>query len=112
MFFNRIPIESSRICHQNTMHPCRKFLTAIFSVIVYSWSNSHTHGFWSNKMMYFFSGGSRGRQVGATALLSGRELGLKPPFSVTSAPLVLTQRHSFVIVSIRMWGKHANQEDI
>ena len=63
----------------------------------YSW-------LWSNRIMYFFSGGFKGGQVGATAPLSGRKLSLVLPFYVRNGPLIVTQRHSFVIVSIRMWG--------
>ena len=35
LFFNRIPIESLRICNSNAMHLGKKFLAAIFSVTVY-----------------------------------------------------------------------------
>ena len=35
-FFNRIPIESLRIRNENAMHLSKKFLVAIFSVMVCS----------------------------------------------------------------------------
>ena len=34
-FFNRIPIESVKICNSNAMHLGKKFLAAIFSAILY-----------------------------------------------------------------------------
>ena len=38
--FNRIPIESLKICTSNAMHLGKKFLTAIFSAVLYydSWA--------------------------------------------------------------------------
>ena len=34
-FFNRIPVESLKICNSNAMHLGKKFLAAIFSAILY-----------------------------------------------------------------------------
>ena len=35
MFFNRIPIESVKICNSNVMHLGKKFIAAIFSAILF-----------------------------------------------------------------------------
>ena len=43
MFFNRIPIESLKICYSNAMQLGQKFLAAIFSAILYFDSKSNVN---------------------------------------------------------------------
>ena len=40
------------------------------------------------------------------------ETQLGAPFLVRSAPLIVTLRHSFITVLMRIWGKHADHGEI
>ena len=51
-FYNRIPIDSLKIHHSNAMHLDKKFLAAIFSVIVYSLVEQKDYQIFFNENSY------------------------------------------------------------
>ena len=53
-FFNRIPIESLRILNSNAMYLGKKFLAAIFRVIVHSLLLIHFYGDSTQQLMHFY----------------------------------------------------------